>query len=124
MIKRQQVNRPVDPMLPDFIHSYSVEIPADGVGHSLAELDLGYFTVADDPVGSDRPIRSIDIRVDPDTDPADVLYIGGPYGQAYPLRFGESYGLVIGKLSDVWVQAPGAPGNPITIHVLFIAMDE
>ena len=103
-----------------FQHSYTLALPNDSALHSLAERDLGYFTAADDPVGSDRTIRSIEVRLDPDA--TNSIFIGGPQGAAYELLAGESFGSEAAFLGQTFLLNSGAGEQDVM--VLFKAMDE
>lgn len=104
-----------------FMDSFVATIPNDGVIYPLNTRGLGYYTLADDPAGSDRPIRAISINND--TASAAVVFIGGPLNAVYPIAVGASIQLSVNKLSAVYLRVPIAAGAAATVNILFTAMD-
>jgi len=104
-----------------FIDSFVATIPNDDVVYPLNTRGIGYYTLADDPAGSDRPIRAISIQNDAAS--AATVFVGGSINAVYPLVAGASLQLSVNKLSAVYLRVPVAAGAAATVNILFTAMD-
>lgn len=117
----------IDQRQANWVDSYEIEVPNDGSIHVLNERDFGYFTVADDPVGSDRALRAVALR-NLETDDARILLIGGDGATgrvASPLFPGNPAGeervFEVDKLSSVAVF--NNSGADITLNVVLMDID-
>lgn len=104
-----------------FVDSFDVTLPNDNVIYPLNTRGLGYYTLANDPAGSDRPIRALTINND-SASPA-TIFVGGSLNCSYPIAVGASLQLSVNRLSAVYLRLPVAAGSAATVHILFTAMD-
>ncbi len=110
----------VDQKASEFVHSYVQSCPKDGVVHPLNERDFGYFTVADDPIGSDRAVRTIQLRNKSD---GDDLYYGGNGNDGLAgavLAPGESVTLAVAFLSNVGVKVLAGAANAVDVEIVLV----
>jgi len=121
-----EINPVRDEQRSSFFWSYQVVVPADSTIHPLNEIGFGYFVAVEDPVGSDRAVRSIKIFNTQPIDGGLDVYVGcgwiAPLACTDPILPRTANTYEVDKLSGLALQNVSAV-TPITVVISLIATD-